>query len=104
MEEFLDEWNGYAFTGQLLGPGRNGGGAIEYVVYVFTAKSYLFAQRLRATNEFLEQEGIDLKGGPYRIAGLLQSHALNKVKQRIKKRDFEPLKEYEFELAREAQS
>ena len=103
MEEFLDEWNGYAFTGEFLG--RRDGGEIgfEYVAYVFDAHGFLFAQRLYATDEFLAAQGLDLKSGPYRISGLLQSHAVDKAKQRLRKRDYNPSEEYEHQLVHESQ-
>ena len=101
MEEFLDEWNGYAFTGEFLG--RGGDGGFKYVAYVFNAEGYVFTQRLYATDEFLAAQGLDLKGGPYRISGLLQGHAMDMAKQRLRKRDFEPSKEYEYHLVLESQ-
>ncbi|MEX1054732.1 MAG: hypothetical protein WED81_01800 [Rhodothermales bacterium] len=101
MEEFLDEWNGYAFTGQFLG--RKGEIEFEYVAYVFNAERYLFTQRLHATDEFLTAQGLDLKAGPYRISGLLQGYAMDLAKQRLRKRDFGPSEEYVHQLVLESQ-
>jgi hypothetical protein len=103
MEEFLDEWNGYAFTGSFLGR-RNGGEiGFEYVAYVFNAEGFLFAQRLHATDEFLAAQGLDLNSAPYRVSGLLQGYAVDKAKQRLRKHDFNPSEEYEFQLVLESQ-
>jgi hypothetical protein len=98
MEEFLDEWNGYVFSGEFTGQANEGTGDFEYVVFVYSETGFLFTLRLRATNNFLESQGFDLKGRPYRIAALMKAHALRSVRQRIREADFRPLEEYQDRL------
>ncbi len=93
MEEYLDEWNGYAFTGHFLGRSGNGHSALEYVIFVFSSRSYLFAQHARLSAEELsEQEG----GEDVRTAErILQQEAISRAKDRLRKKDYQQYERYE---------
>lgn len=93
MEEYLDEWNGYAFTGHFAGRGGNGQPELEYVIFVFSSRSYLFAQRARLSDEALSEQGV---GDDARTAeAILQQEALSRAKDRLRKKDYQQYEQYE---------
>lgn len=93
MEDYLDEWHGYAFTGQYLGSGPNGQTGVEYVIFVFSPSTYLFAQHARLTAEELSALG----GAEESVSAerVLQQEALNRAKKRIREKNFEQYAHYD---------
>ena len=93
MEDYLDEWNGYAFTGHYVGRNGNGQGALEYVIFVFSSRSFLFSQRARLSGEELSEQGDGEDVGT--VQNILQQQALARAKDRLRKKDYQQFQEYE---------